>query len=51
MAGESTVSSADAVFAAGAVCVVFDVFDDFGGDIAAGDFFDAEAGRGVDLEN
>ena len=30
---------------------MFDVFDDFRSDVATGDFFDAEARRGVDLED
>lgn len=30
---------------------MLDIFDDFRGDVFSGDFFDAKARRGVDLEN
>ena len=42
---------ADAVFAVFARGGVFDVFDDFRGDVATGDFFDAETWGGVDFED
>ena len=42
---------ADFVFVVFAFGVVFDVFDDFFGDVAAGDAFDAEARGGVDFKD
>jgi len=42
---------ADAVFGVAAGGVLVDVVDDFLGDVAAGDFFDTEARRGIHLED
>ena len=41
--------SANFVFGVFAGSVVFDVFNDFGGDVSTGDFFDAESWRGIDF--
>ena len=40
----------DSIFAVAARGVVFDVFDNFGGNVTTGDFLDAEAWGGVNFE-